>query len=150
MVYCVDDSSSPLLGGTGNPVSPRNLIGKNFSDRLQVSYPGARIYAIYLKDRAAILMGGHHPQGAFWYSHETSQFLTSRYYAEQLPQWVGTFDENCPAGSYVGREWTPLLGPSSPAYHIHEVRGQFPHPIPANQDPSSTRVFMLHPSGTSC
>ncbi len=135
MVYCVDDSSAPLVGGTGSAVSPRNLIGENFADWLQTSYPGARVYSISLKDRAAILMGGHRPQGAFWYSHGTGQFVTSRYYAKELPPWVNAFNETRPADSYVGEQWNPLLDATSPVYHTHEVAGQFPHVMPAEKGP---------------
>src|SRR5689334_12959319 len=79
MIYCVEDASSPLLGEAGTPVSPTNLLGDNFSDWLERSYPGARVFSISLKDRAAILMAGHHPQGVFWFSHDTGRFVTSRY-----------------------------------------------------------------------
>jgi predicted AlkP superfamily pyrophosphatase or phosphodiesterase len=147
MVYCVDDSSAPLVGGRGNPVSPRNLIGENFSDWFQTSYPGARVYSISLKDRAAILLGGHHPQGAFWYSHETGQFLTSRYYAEQLPQWVKDFNDARPADSYAGKPWTPLLDAGSPAYHRHEVAGQFPHAMEAEAGPKLYNSIYASPFG---
>ena len=147
MVYCVDDSSSPLVEGSGNPVSPRNLIGENFSDWLQSSYPGARVYSISLKDRAAILMGGHHPEGAFWYSHVSGQFLTSRYYAEQLPQWVKDFNDGRPADSYAGRQWTPLLDASSPAYHTHEVAGQFPHAMAEKAGPKLYDNIYASPFG---
>jgi len=130
MTYCLDDPNSPLVGGTGAGVSPRNFLGENFSDWLQSSYPGARVYSVSLKDRAAILLGGHHPQGAFWFSHETGKFISSRYYAEQLPRWLDKFNDKNVADSYAGKRWTPLLNPGSPAYHTHEIAGQFPHTMP--------------------
>jgi predicted AlkP superfamily pyrophosphatase or phosphodiesterase len=146
-VYCVDDSSSPVLDGAGNPVSPRNLIGDNFSDWLQTSYPGARVYSISLKDRAAIPLGGHHPQGAFWFDPESGRFVTSRYYAEQLPQWVMDFNHRHQVDSYARKEWVPLLDDSSPAYHTHEVASQFPHSMPEKIGPKLYGSVYASPFG---
>ncbi len=119
-IYCVADANSAVIGDSGTPVSPRNFLGENFSDWLQTSYPGARVFSISLKDRAAILLGGHHPQGVFWFSHETGRFITSRYYADRLPGWVEEFNSKRVPDSYRGKEWTPVMGDSSPAYHTHD------------------------------
>jgi predicted AlkP superfamily pyrophosphatase or phosphodiesterase len=129
MVYCVGDPESPLTGGQGAGVSPRNFLGDNFADWLQSTYPGARVFSISLKDRAAILLAGHHPQGVFWFSHDTGGFITSRYYADQLPAWLEQFN-GMHADSFAGKEWTPLLGAASPAYHTRETVGHFPHAMP--------------------
>jgi predicted AlkP superfamily pyrophosphatase or phosphodiesterase len=131
MTYCVADADSPLLGDSGPGVSPKNFIGENFSDWLQTSYPGARVFSVSLKDRAAITLGGHHAQGVFWFSHDTGNFITSRYYAQRLPAWVDEFNRKHVIDSYAGKQWTPMLDANSPAYHTHEVAGQFPHPMPA-------------------
>lgn len=130
MTYCVEDAASRLIGEVGTPVSPINLIGDNFSDWLQTSYPGARIFSISLKDRAAILMAGHHPQGVFWFSHDTGRFVTSRYYAAEVPDWIQGFNSKHMVDSYAGKQWEPALGNDSPAYHTKQVAGQFPHVMP--------------------
>ena len=130
MAYCVDDPTSPIIGGQGAAVSPRNLIGENFSDWIQAAYPGSHVYAMALKDRSAILMAGHKPQGAFWYSTQSGQFVSSRYYGEALPQWVSDFNARGPVAPYAGKDWMPLLDANSPAYHTHQVAWQFPHHMP--------------------
>lgn len=130
MMYCVEDAASPLVGGPGPAVSPKNFMGENFADWLETSYPGARVLSVSLKDRAAILMAGHHPQGVFWYSHETGNFVTSKYYSEQLPAWAEEFNNRHLVDSYAGKQWTPVLGTNSPAYHTNEVPAQFPHDMP--------------------
>lgn len=130
MTYCVEDAGSPLIGEPGTPVSPINLIGDNFSDWLQTSYPGARVLSISLKDRAAILMAGHHPQGVFWFSHDTGRFVTSRYYTVEIPEWMQEFNSKHMVDSYAGKPWEPALGDDSPAYHTQQVAGQFPHVMP--------------------
>jgi predicted AlkP superfamily pyrophosphatase or phosphodiesterase len=128
--YCVEDPASPLLLGKGEAVSPRNFVGDGLGDWLQASFPGARVYSISLKDRAAVLMGARHPQGAFWYSHDLGQFTTSRYYGSALPSWVDAFNQKRVVDTYAGTVWTPLLDSASPAYHSKEVASQFPHAMP--------------------
>jgi hypothetical protein len=86
MTYCVEDANSPLLGETGTAVSPKNILGENFADWLQSSYPGARVISISLKDRSAIALAGHHPQAVLWFSHQTGNFTTSRYYRRSSPR----------------------------------------------------------------
>jgi predicted AlkP superfamily pyrophosphatase or phosphodiesterase len=130
MTYCVEDASSPLIGESGTPVSPKNLVGDNFSDWLESSYPGARVFSLSLKDRAAIVMAGHHPQGVFWFSHETGRFITSRFYGDELPGWVEEFNQKKVVESYAGRQWVPILKDDSPAYHTKQVPGRFPHAMP--------------------
>ena len=130
MTYCMEDVDSPIIGAKGAAVSPKNLIGENFSDWLQASYPGARVVSVSLKDRAAITMAGHHPQAVLWYSHETGNFVTSRYYGNQLAGWAQGFNSSHLANSYAGKQWAPVLASDSPAYHTNEVAGKFPHGMP--------------------
>ena len=147
MTYCVEDSSSPLIGESGTPVSPKNLLGDNFSDWLESSYPGSRVFSISLKDRAAILMGGHHPQGVFWFSHETGNFLTSRYYADKMPNWTEEFNRQHVVESYAGKQWIPILGDDSHAYHQNQVPGLFPHPMPKQPGRKLTEAVYGSPFG---
>jgi len=129
MTYCVEDANSPLIGEPGEAVSPKNLLGDNFADWLESSYPGARIISISMKDRAAITMAGHHPQAVLWFSHESGNFVTSRYYGDQLPTWAQEFNGRNMVNSYAGRQWVPLLGSDSPG-PTKRVDGQFPHLMP--------------------
>ena len=127
MTYCVEDDDSVLTGANGTAVSPKNFLGDNFCDWLQSAYPGARVFSLSLKDRAAILMAGKHPQGVFWFSHDSGAFITSSYYDKELPEWVRQFNNGMFVDSFAGRDWKPVLGKASPAYHRNEVDGQFPH-----------------------
>src|SRR5215831_4936991 len=130
MTYCVEDDNSPLLDEPGEPVSPKNLLGDNFADWIESSYPGARVISISMKDRAAIVMAGHHPQAVWWFSHETGDFVTSRYYGDQIPPWVQEFNSRHLVNSYASQQWVPLLKSGSPRYPAKQVDGQFPHLMP--------------------
>lgn len=136
MTYCVEDADSPLLKGSGPGVSPRNFLGDGLGDWLHASFSDSRVYSVSLKDRAAIVMGGRHPQGAFWFSHDDGEFTTSRYYADRLPDWVEEFNKRHLTDKYAGKTWTPVLESTSLAYHTKEVASQFPHAMPHGSGPA--------------
>jgi predicted AlkP superfamily pyrophosphatase or phosphodiesterase len=144
--YCLADTASPLIGDNGPAVSPRNILGDSFSDWLRNSYPKSQIYSISLKDRGAITLAGHHPNGAYWFS-SSGRFITSRYYAEQLPEWVEQFNQRKVADQYAGKQWDPLLGSDSPAYHTHAVAGHFPHVMPKQSSPELYESVFGSPFG---
>ena len=62
-IYCVatPGSSDPNARG------PQNLRVTTLGDWVKAAKPGARSYAVSGKDRAAITMGGQHPDGAYWW-----------------------------------------------------------------------------------
>ena len=92
--YCVEDESSQgvILGRRSQPEegrSPRSLRVSSLGDWLKAEHPKARVYAVSAKDRAAIALGGQHPDAAFWLDRKgTGRMTTSRYYLKELPDWV--------------------------------------------------------------
>ncbi len=108
IVQAIEDSAAPLVGGTGDIAgySPRRLIGTTFSDELRLATSGqGKVFGVALKDRSAILSTGHAANGAYWYNHRSGKIVTSRYYGEELPSWVVTFNQKRSAASYYGKEW---------------------------------------------
>jgi Type I phosphodiesterase / nucleotide pyrophosphatase len=102
LVYCVEDDAgdAAVLGGGSEPAqgrSPRKMRVRALGDWLKASQPGARVFSLSGKDRAAITLGGQHPDAAYWFDRGPAQgFTTSRYYRSELPEWVRTF--NHPVG----------------------------------------------------
>lgn len=109
-VNCVDDDTTRLLGGTeGLGKSPKRLIGDTFSDELRLeSDMKSRVVSISLKDRGAILPGGHTADAAYWYDAETGHFVTSTYYMPSLPSWATKFNDSLPAKAYCHKPWQAL------------------------------------------
>jgi hypothetical protein len=62
-----------------------------------------------VKDRGAILPGGHNADGAFWYSSKTGDFITSSYYAKDLPAWLKKFNQLRLADKYLSEGWNLFL-----------------------------------------
>ena len=90
-MYCTDDDSVKTLGD-GTPkegeMSPKNLQTTTITDelRLATNFKG-KVIAMSLKDRGAILPGGHFANWAFWFSN-AGAFISSTFYGDKLPDWV--------------------------------------------------------------
>ena len=113
-VYCVEDLTTKLVSepdrASATPgFSPHNLIGSTLGDELRAASDfRSKVVTISLKDRAAVLMGGHSPSAAYWYDHGSGRFVTSTYYMPTLPSWVAKFNRDSPLKDYCGRKWTAL------------------------------------------
>ncbi|MGD0695668.1 MAG: alkaline phosphatase family protein [Terriglobia bacterium] len=108
--YCVADPDTALVGGTAEPgYSPRNLSGSTIGDELRIASGfDSKVVAISLKDRAAVIPGGHTANAAYWYDVHTGHFVTSTYYMQALPAWVTHFNQTPAAQAYCGKEWQAL------------------------------------------
>ncbi|MEN9724370.1 MAG: hypothetical protein RJB38_2356 [Pseudomonadota bacterium] len=95
--YCVQDNASPVVtGGSKVPgLSPRNFLGSTLGDEIKNAGHPAKVVAVALKDRAAILLGGHRADLALWFDGKSLQWTTSRYYLPQgdLPSWIQKLSE---------------------------------------------------------
>ena len=111
-MYCVEDRSVSLVGSKGEGRSPRNFIGSTFGDELLLRYGfAAKVLSVSNKDRAAILMGGKLASGVYWM--KDSVFVTSTYYAADLPEWVRQFNHSGIIDAYFKKVWNKLLPPSA-------------------------------------
>lgn len=67
-VYCVTDPGVALAhdATARNTVGPAQLEATTLGDWLKAASPQSRVVAVSGKDRAAITMAGHRPDGVFW------------------------------------------------------------------------------------
>ncbi len=118
LVNCVEDRdtllvseaeiASPASGGNWG-ASPRNLKGSTLGDELRIaSNFRSKVVAVSLKDRGAVVPGGHTANAAYWYDLKNGQFISSTYYMSKLPRWVARFNADSPARAYCGRSWQAL------------------------------------------
>lgn len=159
-VYCVEDSGCVVLGATGESAagrSPNNLTASTFGDELvQATGGAARVFSVSMKDRGAILMGGHLGK-AFWYEPDTGRFVTSSYYYESYPDWVTRWNDAKHADAWLGVPWG-LLHPvdtyvfsaqdGRPGERPYKAQGrEFPHPMPATTAPDYYGTLRFTPMG---
>jgi hypothetical protein len=120
MVAAVEDDDTKLVGvPVGQPsqgkenfgASPHNLLADTLGDELKLSTEGkSRVFAISLKDRAAVFPGGFAADAAYWIESKTGGWVTSTYYRADLPNWAQDFNSSNHAAKYWDREWKDASG----------------------------------------
>lgn len=121
LVYAVADSNESILHGSPTPktdnatkgLSPRALLKPSLGDQLKGHSSQSKVFSLALKDRAAILLGGKHPDGVYWYNAKDGTFVTSSYYRQALPVWLVHFNQSGTILNHFKSGWSRLLEPSA-------------------------------------
>ena len=115
-VYNCEDDRHHIIGKKPKPhegTSPRNLRATTIGDELVVHTGGrSRVFSVSVKDRGAILPGGHAGK-AFWFSKSSGRFVSSTYYYDDYPAWVQQWNAAEPAARYKGKTWNLLYDRST-------------------------------------
>ena len=174
LVYNIEDEHHPLLSKGADinketevdPTqkiaevsgrSPSNILVSTFSDELALHTAGkAKIFGVSVKDRAAVALAGHAGK-AFWFSKESGEFVTSKYYYDQYPKWVNSWNANKPVDQYDGAAWELLNRQES---YVHGEQDDlpwesafgnygrtFPHSFGERQGKYFTTLLTLSPAG---
>ncbi len=117
MVTSVEDDDTKLVGIAPDQnqdkagASPHNLLADTIGDELKLATQGkSRVFAISLKDRAAILPGGFAADAAYWIDGKSGAWITSTYYRPDLPKWAQDFNAGNHAAKYWDRDWKNSAG----------------------------------------
>jgi len=111
VIYNCEDDRFPMIGkepvkGTGR--APTNLLSSTIGDELIISNNSqSRMFSVSIKDRGAILPGGHAGK-AFWYSKSDGSFVSSTYYYPEYPDWVKQWNASKLADQYKDTSWDLL------------------------------------------
>ncbi|KOY53138.1 alkaline phosphatase PafA [Polaribacter dokdonensis] len=110
----VKDTTVVLIGSKNQNnigASPKQLLTTTISDQLRMSTNfRSKVISVSLKDRGAVLPGGHLANAAYWYDIETSPgyFVSSSYYMNELPKWVSKFNKLEKSSKYLDTVWNTL------------------------------------------
>ena len=111
MVYCASDDSYASVGTTSDAgqMSPHRMTVTTITDELRLNTEmRGKTIAIALKDRGAVLPGGHTANAAYWFhGGNEGKWITSSYYMDALPKWVKDFNSSGTAQSYK-KGWNTL------------------------------------------
>jgi len=110
-VYCVEDKDVNTVGSTSKEglMSPKNLLVTTMTDELRMATNfRSKVISVSIKDRGAILPGGHTANGSYWYDDLTGNFITSTHYMQQLPTWVNEFNGRKLPNTYFAQDWNTL------------------------------------------
>lgn len=144
--YCATDTSTTSVGGSkkAGQMSPRAMKTTTIGDELRLaSNFRSKVYGIALKDRGAIFPAGHSANGAFWFDDSSGNFISSRYYGKELPQWLHKFNQQRWADTLLQNDWETLYPIGSYSQSIAdnndyeylrkgETTPTFPHKVSPN------------------
>ncbi len=108
VVQAVVDESVKTVGGPydAGRFSPRNLLGTTIGDEIKLStLRQSRSFGISLDPIPAILSAGHMANGAFWFDTENGSWISSSYYAPDLPNWLPALNDKKLADLYLTQTW---------------------------------------------
>jgi len=137
-VYAVADSQAKTFDSDdGEGSSPHFLMRPALGDWLKKQHAGAKVISVSRKDRSAILLGGHKPDGAYWFNYQNGGFTSSTHYFEKLPAWVSEWNSQHLADAYRGevlekiRPADEYLASREDLFdgEAGELQSAFPHPF---------------------
>ena len=161
--YCVSDAEMNTVGAenASGKMSPAKMLTTTLGDELRLfSMNRSKVISVALKDRSAVLPGGHMANFAFWLDSETGDFVSSSYYGLRLPKWAQKFNKKDLCETYLSEEWDLLL-PSkaydeslndNSAYEeafIGEKYPKFPHDLPELVEKNGKGLIKATPYGNS-
>jgi len=143
-------------------MSPHRMNVTTITDELRLhTQKRGKTIAIALKDRGAVLSGGHTANAAYWFhGDDEGVWISSSYYMKELPKWVSDFNASDKIKKYK-KPWTTLKnintyiesGSDNNSYEglfADETKPTFPH-SPANllDKTKSFEILKATPYGNS-
>ncbi|WP_394750953.1 alkaline phosphatase PafA [Spongiimicrobium salis] len=144
-VYCASDEAYESIGTTSNAgkMSPHRMGVTTLTDQLRLhTQMKGKVIAIALKDRGAVLPGGHTANAAYWFhGQDEGKWISSSFYMKKLPRWVEDFNAARSVDQYK-KAWTTLKdialyeesGSDNNSYEGKfngETTTAFPHDLPS-------------------
>ena len=143
-VYCAGDGRYKSVGTSSDAgeMSPHRMLTTTITDQLRLhTQKRGKVIAVALKDRGAILPGGHMANAAYWFEGgDYGKWISSTYYMQQLPKWVADFNASNKIKAYK-KPWNTLKdislyvesGSDNNSYETpfeDETTPTFPHSTP--------------------
>ena len=107
-VYCASDDSYTSVGTStdAGQMSPHRMTVTTITDELRLhTQMRGKTIAVALKDRGAVLPGGHTANAAYWF--DAGKWITSSYYMDNLPKWVQDLNSSNKLAKYK-KPWDTL------------------------------------------
>ena len=174
LVYNIEDERYPLLSADADvskkteidPTqkkakvsgrSPANILVSTFSDELSLMTNGqAKVFGVSVKDRGAVAMAGHTGK-AYWFSKKSGDFVTSRYYYDQYPEWVARWNNRNHEQEFANQSWDLLYAKQSYLYSEQDdsewevdfpgYGRSFPHNYGSGDSKYFNTLLTLSPAG---
>jgi predicted AlkP superfamily pyrophosphatase or phosphodiesterase len=114
-MLCTEDPQASDLGysaAVSGGDSAYRLQVPTFTDVMRTQH-SAHVVSLSLKDRSAVMLGGHGADAVVWLSNAMSTWMTSRVYADAPVPAVKAFIDANPIAADFGKTWTRTLPAAS-------------------------------------
>jgi predicted AlkP superfamily pyrophosphatase or phosphodiesterase len=164
-VYCVDDDRFRVVGAVASskakPMGPLRLRTTTVGDELKLATNGAaKVVTLALKDRAAVLMGGHTQDVSLWFDDAGGRWISSTAFARdgKLPAWAEALNTEAIPDRALGTSWAVSVPEAALARAIppplteqqaHGFGARFPHQVGSEKTASNYFLFSLTPSANA-
>lgn len=115
-VYCAEDETQPGSNSGNYVVSPIHLKAETLGDRLKKASPDNRVVSIAGKDRAAVMMGGHAIDQAWWWDGKAKAFATFK--GKNTPPPAALARVNAAATAAIAKPTPVMLLPTCAGHNI--------------------------------
>lgn len=155
-VSIADDGVSEVLGRPGAFAGPGVLLAETVGDTLvRATHGQSKVVSVSMKDRGAIMPGGHAATFVAWFDAHSRSFTSSTAYGRALPSWFERWRTANPPEARWGvwnvekpEECTRLAGRDDGLgegdYGGYGVT--FPHDVRAAKEPEE--AFLMDPAST--
>jgi len=110
-VYCAGDPNYNSVGTSSDAgkMSPHRMQTTTITDQVRLhTQMRGKVIAVAIKDRGAVLPGGHSANAAYWFDGgDEGNWISSSYYMSDLPSWVKEFNSQKSVNQYK-KPWTTL------------------------------------------
>ncbi|MCM4151878.1 alkaline phosphatase family protein [Arenibacter sp. N53] len=110
-VYCAGDTNYSSVGTSSDAgkMSPHRMQTTTITDQVRLhTQMRGKVIAVAIKDRGAVLPGGHTANAAYWFDGgDAGNWITSSYYMNDLPIWVSEFNSQKSVDQYK-KSWATL------------------------------------------
>jgi predicted AlkP superfamily pyrophosphatase or phosphodiesterase len=122
-----------------------------------LTYPTAKVISLSIKDRSAILPGGHLSDGSYWFDYSSGKMITSSFFKKELPAWVSDFNKTEFPTKALQQTWNTLQpienytesGPDNSPYEVllsTKKEATFPYNFAElNRDTKDFSLFTISP-----
>lgn len=88
--------------------SPGHLQALTLGCVMKMNSVFSKVYSLGMNPEEAVLSGGSCADLALWFNENSGKWVSSRYYADSLPQWLREYNDKINTDFFVKRGWMPV------------------------------------------
>ena len=101
--------SYSVIGDTeGQGLSPDWLQALTLGCVMKMNNAFSKVYSVSVNGEEAVLSGGSCANMAVWLSEKSGKWISSTYYADSLPGWLGAYNNKMESDFFIRRGWMAL------------------------------------------